>query len=260
MRSRSAQVATAIALALALAGLFCLICGCADDQARSAANIRVLTLRTAQAGPLNADQGSLQEGILSEADAIRLSTAAEATPTIGPEMTHAQAGAEAKAHAQTVRTIPAQVANSVWTWALGAAGTAATLLLGGATWKVVAQQGAAGLLRTAVQYGNAMADALKRANPPVAAAVTEEQVAIQEARGHRQGLRAVRDEVRAATMGKSLMDELAQERQARKDAEERLAVTEQAAHRLSAEHRRLWAQMQASEGGSALEPKPVQPA
>jgi len=251
MKTRTAQVAAVIAIAIALAGLLCLLCGCAEDQARSAANLRVLTVRTAQAGPLNADQMALLEGVLCEADAIRTSTVPEAQPTIGPELTHQQAGAEAKAHAQTVRTIPAQVGSSVMEWVWTAAGGVAALLLGGGAVKLLGPQGGA-ILRTAVQYGSAAMDALKRVNKPLADAVTEEQIQVQEERGHRQQLRAVRDEVKAAILPQTLLDELEKEKQARLDAEDRLSLTEKAAHQMSAEYKRLWAQV---EEGNALEPK-----
>ncbi|MCJ7831480.1 MAG: hypothetical protein MUP86_03045 [Dehalococcoidia bacterium] len=251
MKTRVAQVAAVIAIAIALAGLLCLLCGCAEDQARSAANIRVLTLRTAQAGPLNADQMVLLEGVLCEADAIRTSTSPEAQPTIAPEMTHQQAGAEAKAHAQTVRTLPDQVASSVWTWVWGAAGGVSAHLLGGGAVRLLGPQGGA-ILRTAVQFGSAAMDALKRVNKPAANAVIEEQIQVQEERGHRQQLREVRDEVKAAILPQTLLDELEKEKQARLDAEDRLALTEKAAHKMSAEYKRLWAQVEAE---NALEPK-----
>jgi hypothetical protein len=239
---------------LCLVAAALLLTGCARDQAQAAANIRILAIATAKAGPVTEEQLLLLQGILCEADAIRESTEPEAQPTVDSTAAPATMAAQAREHAGTVRTIGAQVADSTWTWVLGAITAAGTLLLGGGVGGLLAKRGAGSLLRTAVEFGSAALDALKKSNPPVAAEVVAEQVARQEALGHREAIRAAVATVDRA--GEAVQP--VAESQALADAQDRAARAESAGHQATAELRRLWAEnVQLREAqASALERKP----
>jgi hypothetical protein len=233
MRTSQAAVALWCLLWLgAAAALF--LSGCGGDQARAAANSNACILEAAKRGPLNEDQAALLGGAMSEGQAIINSTEPGTKPTIDTTAPPAEMAAQERAHAQTVRTIGQQAADSTWTWVLGAIATGASLLLGGGVGGLLAKRGAGSLLRTAVEFGSAALDALKQSNLPAAKAVIDAQVAEQEARGQREAIRAV---VNSATP-----DNSAVERAARLKAEAQLAVVERAALRLSVEYRRLYAE------------------
>jgi hypothetical protein len=234
----------------AAAALF--LSGCARDQATAAANIRVLAIAVAKSAPVTEDQALLLQGILCEADGIRESTEPDATPTVDATAPPATMAEQARVHAVTIRTIPAQVADSTWTWVLGAIATGASLLLGGGVGGLLAKRGAGALLQTAVEFGSAAMEALKKANPPMAANVAAIEAAKQEERGQRAAIRAAvaaappspipavpaqPDPIAVADTCQADADRLALA-----EAQDRAARAEVAGHKATAELRRLWAE------------------
>jgi hypothetical protein len=198
--------------------------------------------------PVTAEQADLLGGAAAECQAIVDTTEPGTLPTIDTTAPPATMATQARQHAGTVRTIGAQVADSTWTWVLGAIATGASLLLGGGVGGIIAKRGASGLLQTAVEFGTAMADALKKANPPVAEDVIKEQVKRQESLGHRDDIRAAvaRAEVAGAVakISKAQTLDEAQDKaeQSLAEAQDRAARAERAGHQATAELRRVWAE------------------